>query len=575
VNISDTGNVVLDVTFSPSSAPRRAHHGALKKTTITTTPAKPKTAATTAGKTASGKTITTTSTPTKTTALKTSTANKIPTPGKTATTSKASTPSKTAATTTPSKRKPSKPTPSPSSSSTPSSSTPSSSSTSTTTPPSLPLARVAYRVSLDALGSRSPYFRNLLTNPSFSESRLVTTRLAALSLPASAATDSASLPWIPIVDDDLATYCPDRAPVLADLLRILHSQPLLSTTVNENVPDVFAHAVTLVILADRYDCLDAVRPAVASLKFKWPTLTPRAGERLSSSSSAAEETLRKTILVAYRAGNAPRLLTLTRELIMRGSLRWAALLWDESDNPAATNTTSAAAAWWTLPDGLERELQHRRDCILNTLASVPRHFIRAYSSRTIQCQRGYDSSPACDSFQLGQMLKFLARKDLVYLFDFGPSSLDGLPDSSRLQVGDVLALLKECPAYQIDKHHTNCGLKTRLEPILQFIEAMLGSSQTIGIRLEDWRLGPGQRDSWIPATTTTTQAADKKNNRNRRFDDDVGVSNFEFTRAMVRDGRQHHQAGMGMMGTDALARKLFTSNQWDWTPEMRLDPSML
>lgn len=196
------------------------------------------------------------------------------------------------------------------------------------------------------------------------------------------------------------------------------------------------------------------------------------------------------------------------------------------------------------------ELITRRECILNTISSVQRHFIALYSSRTRQCKLGYDSSAACDSFQLGQMIQFLLSKNLLCLLDYSPASLDTIPDASRLDIEELLTILRQCPNYQIDKHHTNCGLRIRLEPILDYLRAML-SSTVVSIPHADWKR---QRDrvSWAKQGLS-------------EFDEGGKKQKFVFTRAVANDQRLRYE---GALYADKMAKALFTADSWDWTPEL-------
>ncbi|TDZ22968.1 hypothetical protein Cob_v004115 [Colletotrichum orbiculare MAFF 240422] len=204
--------------------------------------------------------------------------------------------------------------------------------------------------------------------------------------------------------------------------------------------------------------------------------------------------------------------------------------------------------WWNLPDSLERELQYRRECILNTIASIQRHFLALYSSRERQCQLGYDSSSACDSFQLGQMLKFFTGKELIGVVDFGPNSFENIPDPSVIDIEDILSNLKQVPSYQIDKNHTNCGIRTRIEPILDFVRSML-SSTVLSISHADWK-NDRVAASWITSNNTAMS--------------DRGANKFEFTRGLATDQRLRYE---GYIHADKMARILFTADEWDWTPE--------
>lgn len=196
------------------------------------------------------------------------------------------------------------------------------------------------------------------------------------------------------------------------------------------------------------------------------------------------------------------------------------------------------------------ELQYRRECILNTVASVQRHFLDLYSSRDRQCKLGYDSSAACDSFQLGQMLKFLLSKNLIFLVDFSPVSFESVPDTSMLELEELLTTLKQCPNYQVDKHHTNCGLRIRIDPIMDYIRSML-SANVVSIAHADWKKRRVDV-SWVVSR------------ENALVGDDNAAKKFEFTRSLANDQRFRYE---GAIYADRMAKSLFTAQQWDWTPE--------
>ncbi|GJD01888.1 hydroxyproline-rich glycoprotein-like protein [Colletotrichum higginsianum] len=401
-----------------------------------------------------------------------------------------------------------------------------------------PSIKVAYRVKLSVLKRHSRYFENLLGNKQFSEASNVEETLARLAAEKLklAEVDARDLPWITIVDDDEATRSVGREKVFEDLMRIMHGKQIQSTTVN------MLHVTTLAILADRFDCRSVVSRYISiELKFKWPMTKAKLARASTQKKSVdVENLLRQKILVAWLLEQPPRLHTYTRELILRGSVRWSSLSVDEF---------SRTELWWHLPDGLERELQYRRECVLNTIASVHRHFLSLYSSRDRQCKLGYDSSSACDSFQLGQMIKFFAGKELIGIVDFGPSSYDNIPDSSVIDIEEILSMLKQAPGYQIDKHHTNCGIRTRLEPIVEYIRSML-SSTVLSISQVDWKNGR------VSASWSSDDKEGADSNREEK--------KFEFTRGLASDQRLRYE---GNLYADKMARRLFTADKWDWTPE--------
>jgi len=146
------------------------------------------------------------------------------------------------------------------------------------------------------------------------------------------------------------------------------------------------------------------------------------------------------------------------------------------------------------------------------------------------------------------MVRFLANKDLLFLVDFSPASQDLVADYSVRDIFSLIATLKQCPSYQIDTHHTNCGLRTRLLPILEYIQTML-SSGAVGILSKPFR-DNREAVTWVPGDV------------GRRGDDDR--RGFRFTRALAGDQRLRVE---GSMAAEKLAKQLFTASEWDWTPE--------
>jgi hypothetical protein len=435
--------------------------------------------------------------------------------------------------------------------------------------------RTRYRVQLSVLKQNSKYFDNLLSDTRFAEARSIADRLRELSLrgvkPAEAG--PADLPVVEIHEDDEATRSAAQDAVFADLLRILHRTQ--STTPAKTVS--MDYLAVLAVLADRFACTATAARYVSALKYKWPATQTR----LSSSaarggdsddgqaalSKAAEETLRQKILVSWLLDQPLKMQVATRELIMYGSRRWRSAGLDEGED---ADDGEATAAWWDLPDDLERELHYRRRCILSAIASVPRHFLALYTSRARQCKLGYDSSASCDSYQLGEMVKFLAGRDLLFFGDFSSSSFKTTSAPHRdfaatADIGAILAALRQCPAYQIDKHHTNCGLRTRLLPALDFVQAMLSSS-AVAVARPAWSR---DRDgaSWCPLED---EEENESHGRRRGAGAEGGEEEndkvFRFTRGMATDQRLRHE-GAALGATDRMARRLFTADRWDWTPE--------
>ncbi|KAG6025106.1 hypothetical protein E4U41_001607 [Claviceps citrina] len=355
------------------------------------------------------------------------------------------------------------------------------------------------------------------------------------------------------------------------MLRIMHGLPPLRAARAAAAAAAFSYVTTLAIMADRFDAAPLVARGLGGLKFRWPVTSTRPYVDEAGRATDVERALRQKILLAWLLNQPMRLHRESRELIVRGSRLWraaAAAYYD--DEGAVEQEPDLAAAWWNLPEGIEEELHHRRSCILNTIASIQRHFIAQYSSR--QCKLGYDSSPACDAFQLGQMLKFLLSRDLLRLADYGPSSLDGLLDEhahqgprSLVDIDGLLAALKQCPGYQVDGHHLNCGPRIRIDPIVDYVKAMLAAS-VVSISLGDWKRRRGDV-SWVEGVAkgrSRKSGGDGGDGGDGGEDGDGAKRVFAFTRALASDQRLRYE---GAMYADGMARRLFTADAWDWTPE--------
>lgn len=407
-------------------------------------------------------------------------------------------------------------------------------------PPLKARARVGFRVKLAVLKQHSRYFDRMLGDTRFKEAKTIEAAFSALSL---SKTDPASahvsdLPWVRIVDDDQETRLAHREEAFADMLRLLHGKEAVNQT------PTLDFLATLAVLADRFDCAPAVSKSMSAggLKLKWPVTQRKvAVNEDPRMSRSLENALRQKILVAWLLNQPKRFEAATRELIMNGSLKWSSF-------PEQTDGVNEAM-WWYLPDGIEQELQYRRECILNSIASIPRHFFNLYISRTRQCKLGYDSSAACDSYQLGETIKFLTTKNLFFLVDFSPSSLNLIADTSLLQIDTILATLRQCKGWQIDKYHTNCGLRTRMIPILDFITALL-STNFIPLSRPSWRIDR-EKTAWLPSE----ENMEDMNSTDRPF---------QFTRGMQSDQRLRFEHAMG---ADKFARDVFTATSWNWSTE--------
>ena len=138
---------------------------------------------------------------------------------------------------------------------------------------------------------------------------------------------------------------------------------------------------------------------------------------------------------------------------------------------------------------LVEELFTRRQYYLEAVSSIQQYFISLYSSKSLQCKKGYANSKECDSFQLGEMVKFFLRKGSISLCSL---YTEQEPEAFHGPFSDLLGQLKGCSSYQIDTNHTHCGVRQRLIPLL---DQLLGLSNQAGICLECWSTDR-MKESW-------------------------------------------------------------------------------
>jgi hypothetical protein len=184
------------------------------------------------------------------------------------------------------------------------------------------------------------------------------------------------------------------------------------------------------------------------------------------------------------------------------------------------------------------ELSYRRECIVATLSSLQTHFLSLYTARgqSPQCKRFLDNAAACDSFQLGEMVKFFTNKNLLRLPGF---AFDGYHEPYSGDIEQLITTLRQVPSYQIDKNHSHCGLRTRILPLLEYIQSMINGN--LGINRQSWK---------VDRTSHAWSIAEKGE---------------KFT--MTRDTADPRLRMEGNIVVDRYAKRLFTASGWDWTPE--------
>ena len=135
------------------------------------------------------------------------------------------------------------------------------------------------------------------------------------------------------------------------------------------------------------------------------------------------------------------------------------------------------------------ELYSRRDHVLNTISSLQKYMVDSYIFEPNQCRLGYDSSPACNTYQLGQMVRFFRRTNTLKFDSMLHTTDQDLPSSRNIL--EILASLRACPDYQIDANHMHCGIRNKFLAALRTIVP----EQQVGICGRCWR-EDSRKESW-------------------------------------------------------------------------------
>ncbi|KAI9877323.1 MAG: hypothetical protein M1830_004253 [Pleopsidium flavum] len=315
---------------------------------------------------------------------------------------------------------------------------------------------ILYQVSTGGLRGSSPYFRNLLDPEKFSEGAHVRSVQATLleRYPSLRDAHATELPHISVLGIGQLSRGARHQESMTTFLRIVLGIP---SDEYQSSPSWLAN---LVVIADRFDCLEKIKEFVQTRHWVHGVFATK-----WLNSTYKEESIRQILLSGVLLDFPQWVTSCSARLVMHGSRRWNVAIEDDDDGEKAL--------WWTLPSGLEEELMYRRESILDTINSIQSHFLKAYTSRQRQCKLGYDSSPQCDSFQLGEMIRFLTRVGTLHLQGIINECSDAVPYAERID--HLLDLLRQCPSYQINKHHSHCGLRTRLQPAVDMVQRYLES----------------------------------------------------------------------------------------------------
>lgn len=334
--------------------------------------------------------------------------------------------------------------------------------------------RYSYRVNSGILQQNSRYFENLLSDR-FSEGQQLSAALGALKLQGHS--DFAdvlpdALPHILIINVGRISIIKSFAlqTLLADFLRAVHG---LDLTVSN--PPV-ANLANLAVVADRFDAVACFSTYIRRRKY---LQLVDAKSRGKPNPTLTEERVRQKLLIGSMFDHPLWVTRYSKHLVMRDSVQWRPGV--EEDH--------TKALWWDIPNGVEDEVIKRREYILETINSLQAHFLKLYTSGERQCKLGYDTSLACDSFQLGEMVRFFTLKiDTVRLQ--GKIYDNTEPTYYLGDIDRLLLSLRQCSNYQIDNNHAHCGLRSRILPLLDLIQNQLSldtGSLDIGICSECWQ----------------------------------------------------------------------------------------
>ena len=304
----------------------------------------------------------------------------------------------------------------------------------------------SFRVSSSLLKIHSKYFERLLQPGRFGEAVNIERKLQLVreQYRDIAQAPSTELPVLDIQDlGRISVKSIDS--LLSDCLCIMHGK---DTQTNPPV----ANLANLAVVADRFDALEVVKNYVRRKKMI-RALDGRTTSKIDSGLS--EEKVRQRLLVGLLLDYPPWVEKYSVRLITKG---WV-----------GKEAEISIPQWWDIPSRVEEELAYRRECILETIQSLQSYFLGLYTSRDRNCKLGYDSSTQCDSFQLGEMVRFFTR---IGTLQFQGTIVDSNapPTAYAADLNVLLDTLRQVPEYQIDKFHTHCGIRTRIIPLLDFLQ---------------------------------------------------------------------------------------------------------
>ncbi|KAF2194871.1 hypothetical protein K469DRAFT_686806 [Zopfia rhizophila CBS 207.26] len=394
----------------------------------------------------------------------------------------------------------------------------------------------SYKVDSRTLQRSSRYFEKLLSSR-FSEGSKLLAELEELKVSGKysniADAPANALPQILIVNIGRISKVSTIQNLTADFLRALHGQDLAVAS-----PPV-ANLANLAVVADRFDALSVLSRYVQRKKY---LQVIDAKTKSKSNTSISEERVRQKLLIGLLFDHPPWVTKYSKQLIMRDSAQWKPDI--EEDH--------TAALWWDIPNGVEDEMIQRREYILETINSLQSHFLKLYTSGERQCKLGYDSSVQCDSFQLGEMVRFFIKLGTLRLQGTIYDTTE--PIHYAGDIDRLLESLRQCSSYQIDRNHSHCGLRVRLIPLLDLIQnqlSLVAGSLDIGICAECWNHNHPLY-AWSLAKRPVLWIQSKALTGSRTL-----ASSFTE--------KEHKRLSGSCLGGHILVREMFMAVERDWT----------
>jgi len=395
----------------------------------------------------------------------------------------------------------------------------------------------SYRVDSNVLQQSSRYFENLLSER-FSEGQKLAAAIKDLKLAGHASLEETpveSLPRIPIVNASRIAISKASSirNLVADFLRAIHGLDLAVPN-----PPV-ANIANLAVVADRFDAVECVAKYVQKKKFLQLTEAKAKGR---ANPALTEERARQKLLIGLLLDHPPWVTRYSKHLIMRDSVQW---------QPDAVDDHTKAL-WWDTPNGVEDEMIRRREYVLETINSLQAHFIRLYTSGDRQCKLGYDTSLQCDSFQLGEMIRFFTKIDTLRLQ--GKIYDNTEPTYYQGDIERLLSTLRQTSSYQVDSNHAHCGLRVRLMPLLDMLQDHLSLStgnSDIGICGDCW-VQHRSEYAWSLAKRPVLWTVPRHLQTHR-------------TVATNSSAKRQVNGNTGCLGRHLAARDLFMAVERNWT----------